>query len=564
MPRSHPTVRRLAWWLLLATLALLPFESWLPQIPLGRLTVTALEAVWGLAIALWLASLALERRRPRVPRGVLAALAVLLVINVVSAALANGDNTDAFVFVGRSAAGWLLFVAVADSVRDFSRLRSALVTIVAAMALSAALGLVLIVLAGMSPTLDVKMFHAAGAVRLTGTFDYPNIAAMAYEASALLGLGLIALDWRGSRRLVWIEIVFVALITVAMMLTLSRGAAVGGAVGLLSVAVLAFFAQRRRLAGVLTASAVFVVVATLLVQVAVAPIQRLFTDAEQGLYGATYEAPAAATTTGGTANITVRVTNTGSLTWNVPGSDRFELGYHLLNPGTTSVLADGTTRSPLGSVAPGQTATTTATITAPDPSLTYDIAWDVVRNGYAWFSDRGVEAATTRVGAQVAAAPPAPGGAGVVLLDTSEIGPTRTELWTAAAKMILDRPILGVGPGTYRLRYAAYIGLGAGAVETHSNNLYLQLAAETGVLGLLAFLLVVVLAVAPLVRRLLERPSRTLSAPASTRTWIVGAALVAAVAAFLGHGTVDYFFAFNPTNGLWWATLGLVLAAPTE
>ena len=40
MPRSHPAVRRVAWWFLLATLALLPFESWLPQIPAGHFTVT--------------------------------------------------------------------------------------------------------------------------------------------------------------------------------------------------------------------------------------------------------------------------------------------------------------------------------------------------------------------------------------------------------------------------------------------------------------------------------------------------------------------------------------------
>jgi O-antigen ligase len=437
-------------------------------------------------------------------------------------------------------------------------------TIVFAAAVSAVLGLLLLIVTSLSPQLGLRVFYAAGAARLTGTFDYPNIAAMAYEASAMLGLGLIALDWRRRQRLVWLEIAFVALIAIAMMLTLSRGAAVGAAVGLLTVAVLAFFAQRRRLAGALATSAVFVVVATLLVQIAVAPIQRLLTDAEQGLYGATYEAPAAATTVNGTVSIKVRVTDTGSLSWNVPGGARFELGYHLLEPGTTSILVDGTAEFPLGILAPGQTATTNGTITTPDPSRTYDIAWDVVRNGYSWFSDRGVAAATTRVGAQVAAAPPPTGTAGLVQLDTSEIGPTRSELWTAAAKMILDRPVLGVGPGTYRLRYAGYIGLGAGAVETHSNNLYLQLAAETGILGLLAFLLVVVLAVAPLVRRLLQRPAAALSAPASTRTWIVGAALVAAVAAFLGHGTVDYFFSFNPTNGLWWATLGLVLAAPTE
>ena len=549
-----PRLRRAAWWLLLATLALLPFESWLPQLPLGRLTVTTLEAVWGLAIALWLLILVLERRRPRVPRGVLAALGALLVVNLASAALATGDNADAFIFVGRSAAGWLLFMAVADSVSDVRRLRAAIGSIVAAAALSAVLGVLLLVVSGLTPALGFKTFYAAGAARLTATFDYPNIAAMAFEAAALLGLGLIALDWRLRRR--WLEIAAVALITFAMMLTLSRGAALGAAVGLLSIAVVALFAQRRRLAGAIAACAVFVVVATLLVQVAVAPIQRLFTDAEQGLYGATYVAPAAAPLSNGTASITVAVTNTGTLSWNVPGGDRFALGYHWLSPGTTAIIADGSASFALGSVAPGQTQTVSATISAPDSSATYDIAWDVVRNGYSWFSERGVSSATTHVGAQVAAAPPPTGTAGLVQLNADEVGPSRAQLWTAAAKMILDRPVLGVGPGTYRLRYAGYIGLGPDAVETHSNNLYLQLAAETGVLGLLAFLCVVALALAPLVRRLL--------APAPTRTWIVGAALVAAVAAFLGHGFVDYFFSFNPTNGLWWATLGLVLAARTE
>jgi hypothetical protein len=39
-------------------------------------------------------------------------------------------------------------------------------------------------------------------------------------------------------------------------------------------------------------------------------------------------------------------------------------------------------------------------------------------------------------------------------------------------------------------------------------------------------------------------------------------AILAAVIAFLGHGLFDYFFGFNPINGLWWATVGLALAAP--
>ena len=60
-------LQRVSWMLLLATLLLLPYEYWLPQLPVGRFTVTTLEAVWALAVLTWLASLAFERRRPHVP-----------------------------------------------------------------------------------------------------------------------------------------------------------------------------------------------------------------------------------------------------------------------------------------------------------------------------------------------------------------------------------------------------------------------------------------------------------------------------------------------------------------
>ena len=55
--------------------------------------------------------------------------------------------------------------------------------------------------------------------------------------------------------------------------------------------------------------------------------------------------------------------------------------------------------------------------------------------------------------------------------------------------------------------------------------------------------------------------SRTRSCPAP-RTWLALGAILAAVIAFLGHGLFDYFFGFNPINGLWWALVGLALAAP--
>jgi O-antigen ligase len=67
--------------------------------------------------------------------------------------------------------------------------------------------------------------------------------------------------------------------------------------------------------------------------------------------------------------------------------------------------------------------------------------------------------------------------------------------WQAAWYMFLDRPWLGIGPGNYAALYEKYY-LGDWLDPLgHAHNYYLNLAAETGLAGLLAFLLVLGLAV---------------------------------------------------------------------
>ncbi len=552
-------MRRVAWWLLLLTLVLLPYEYWLPGLALGRFTITTLEAVWMAAIACWLAATVVSRRRPRLPRGLPVAFGLLLAVGVTSAALADGDNADAFVFVGRSAAGWLLCLAIADMVRDERSMRSALGAILTGASVSALIGLALLAFPDMTNVLHIERFFTIGVPRLTGTFDYPNTAAMAFEASALLGVALVALETR--RALVCAEIAAIGVIVVAMTLTLSRGAAVGAAVGLVAIAGLAVLSRRPRLGAALAVSAVTVAAFAIVVQVSVAPVERLFTDAERGLYGATYAAPTAVVLTDGTASVTVNLTNTGSLTWNDGGTADYALGYHWLSPGTTDVLADGAQRVEVGTVVPGQSTQVTVTIAAPAPGTQAEVAWDMVRGSWGWFSMRGVPVSATRLG--VGAVPGADSGSGAntLVLYADEVGPTRSQLWSVALQMITERPLLGVGPGTYRLRYDGYAGI-SGGVETHANNMYLEIGATTGLIGLIVFLAVVGLATLPLVRVLARRRPTDGGGPElSSRAWIALAAILAAVVAFLAHGLIDYFLAFNPTGGLWWATLGLAAAA---
>lgn len=62
--------------------------------------------------------------------------------------------------------------------------------------------------------------------------------------------------------------------------------------------------------------------------------------------------------------------------------------------------------------------------------------------------------------------------------------------WVAGIRMFEAHPILGVGAGNYSAAYAQYKVRGWDAPLTHAHNYYINAAAETGILGLLAFLAV--------------------------------------------------------------------------
>ena len=67
---------------------------------------------------------------------------------------------------------------------------------------------------------------------------------------------------------------------------------------------------------------------------------------------------------------------------------------------------------------------------------------------------------------------------------------SRIGIWQATAKSILKHPLLGVGIGNYPLVLGEDIANGKKGASAH--NLYLDVAAETGLLGLVALLLIFV------------------------------------------------------------------------
>ncbi len=73
-------------------------------------------------------------------------------------------------------------------------------------------------------------------------------------------------------------------------------------------------------------------------------------------------------------------------------------------------------------------------------------------------------------------------------LSFSDIGTTdRWAMWGAALGMIRDRPVLGHGVNTFMENYLTY-WVGGERQPRYAHNCYLQVAAETGIVGLLLFL----------------------------------------------------------------------------
>lgn len=121
---------------------------------------------------------------------------------------------------------------------------------------------------------------------------------------------------------------------------------------------------------------------------------------------------------------------------------------------------------------------------------------------------------------------------GVAATDPSLIG--RIDAQRVALQVLVDHPVLGVGPGLFQAVEPGYLRrLGLDTIVLAPHNSYLEAAAETGILGLTAWLLLLgsAVVVALRVRRLVPRDGegRELRAVAdATAAALVGWALASA------------------------------------
>ncbi len=110
----------------------------------------------------------------------------------------------------------------------------------------------------------------------------------------------------------------------------------------------------------------------------------------------------------------------------------------------------------------------------------------------------------------------------------------RVAHWQAAAAMWADRPWVGQGPGQYELAYPRFRLARWPEPLGHAHNLYLHLAAETGLLGLAAYLL--------LLGSFALIALRAALAPATPLQAALGLGAVGVLAALAFHSLTDNLY----------------------
>jgi len=133
----------------------------------------------------------------------------------------------------------------------------------------------------------------------------------------------------------------------------------------------------------------------------------------------------------------------------------------------------------------------------------------------------------------------------------------RLELWSRALEAVADYPFTGIGMGTFDhvipLRYPYVLLAGAELAIPHAHNLFLQVAVDLGLPGLIAFVALLGLVLAAAVRS-----ARAWAGDQALALQVTG--LAAGLVAVLVHGLLDAASWGSKPAVFIWALMGLIMA----
>jgi hypothetical protein len=569
------SLRRLGRASLVLLAAVLPFELVKPVAPVGPLQLSSVEVFLYASVGLWLAAQLANTPAPR-GAGVLARMRPLLsragwrglpeaqravvcwsAVLLLSAALAPLARGAAIKFALRSLGGVALFVAAADLLDSRRAVWRTLVGVAAGATISAMLMTLEVGVTGFASLL--RPFHGStfgvlGLARASGPFQYPNIAAMYLEAAVPAALAAaVAAAERGhpprSTRMLSASMLAALLMLYALVLAASRAALVAELVVLIGMGVLA---ARLPLLSLLAITVNAQAASPMLA------LRLRFWEARSWYGSAIESAPElgqaipSQMAPGATLSVGLSIRNLGAIVWPHDGKKPVKVSYHWTSEdGSTVYVLDGARTDLPNDVPPDQKIDIAATLRAPDRPGRYLLWWDLVHEGVTWFSDAGDAGRRLRVAVGMTASRKTSAYAGAWTVSTHNAFDqlSRKDLWRAGLLAFWDHPLLGLGPDNFRHAYGGYLGRWETDERLHANNFYIEILSTLGLLGLLA-LATLIATLARTARRAAAWP------PARVLTFGIGAAL----AAYLVHGTLDYFLEFTPTYALLWLLAGALVA----
>jgi hypothetical protein len=569
-------LRRLSLFTLFLLALLLPFEMERPWFQLGPIVVTNIELLLVLTLAmsslLWWKGAVSPETRSFLGNTWQWLWLLFLAALILSSLLAPEFRGNAFKATLRTASGMALALAVTANVWQGggavqSRLRLVAGALVAGGLLAATIGLAEIYQGADFPWL--APFRAIPTVagpflRLSGTFDYANQAAMYIEATLPLLLAAcyqLVGGLRGNRpggspqgtgRLRGIVLLLVALValvvyTQAAIYTFSRASYATLLVVNMALAILLWLrGSRMRVAISQVAispetrsfrgntrgntrdrqqALFFAGLAVLVVALTAANMilnpnfrLRLGSESDNDWYLARLQVPATLRLEAGEElPVVISATNEGAFTWRSSGTTPVNLAARWVQPRSGLELTQRP-RWPLSTpVPPGETITQEVILRAPQAGGEYELIWDMVQEHVIWFGAKTGREATSSVEVSGDATTLDRLGSGSSA-SVEELGyeesfeeawtfsapiPGRLTLWRAAWDLWRQRPLLGIGLDNFRLLYGRSLDYSLWNTSVHTNNWMIETLVSTGLLGALPFVVWLVLLVVDIGRQTL-------------------------------------------------------------